>query len=50
MTAAVRSEVLTEVEGVAFAYPMPDGQRRDVLRSVDLSLARGELVALVGTN
>jgi iron complex transport system ATP-binding protein len=50
MTAAVGSEILTEVEGVAFAYPMPDGRRREVLRSVDLTLARGDLVALVGTN
>jgi iron complex transport system ATP-binding protein len=50
MTAAVGSEVLTEVEGVAFAYPMPDGRRREVLRSVDVTLARGDLVALVGTN
>jgi len=50
MTVAVRSEALAQVEGVAFAYPLPDGRRRDVLRSVDLSLARGDLVALVGTN
>jgi iron complex transport system ATP-binding protein len=50
MTAAVRTEILTEVQGVAFAYPMPDGRRREVLRSVDLTLARGDLVALVGTN
>jgi iron complex transport system ATP-binding protein len=50
MTAALGSEILTEVAGVAFAYPMPDGRRREVLRSVDLTLARGDLVALVGTN
>jgi iron complex transport system ATP-binding protein len=50
MTVAVRSEVLTEVEGVAFAYPVPDARRREVLRSLDLTLARGDLVALVGTN
>jgi iron complex transport system ATP-binding protein len=50
MTAAVGTEVLAEVEGVAFAYSMPDGRRREVLRSVDLTLARGDLVALVGTN
>jgi iron complex transport system ATP-binding protein len=50
MTAAVQTEILTDVQGVAFAYPMPDGRRRDVLRSVDLTLARGDLVALVGTN
>ena len=50
MTAAVRTEPLADLEGVAFAYPMPDGRRREVLRWVDLSLARGDLVALVGTN
>lgn len=50
MTAAVATDQLTSVEGVAFAYPMPDGRRREVLRSVDLTLARGDLVALVGTN
>jgi len=50
MTVAVRAEPLAAVEGVSFAYPLPDGGRREVLRSVDLSLARGELVAMVGTN
>jgi iron complex transport system ATP-binding protein len=50
MTAAVRTEPLAALEGVAFAYPVPDGRRREVLRSVDLTLARGDLVALVGTN
>jgi iron complex transport system ATP-binding protein len=29
---------------------MPNGRGREVLRSVDLTLARGDLVALVGTN
>ena len=50
MTAAIRTQPLAGLEGVAFAYPMPDGRRREVLRSVDLTLARGDLVALVGTN
>ena len=50
MTAAVRTEVLAAVDAVSFAYRLPDGHRREVLRSVDLTLARGELVALVGTN
>ena len=50
MTAAVRTDSLAALEGVAFAYRLPDGRPRDVLRSVDLTLARGELVALVGTN
>ena len=50
MTAALGSEVLTEVVGLAFAFPLPDGRRREVLSSVDLTLARGDLVALAGTN
>ena len=35
---------------LAFGYPLPGGRRRDVLRGVDLSIAAGELVALIGTN
>jgi iron complex transport system ATP-binding protein len=50
MTMAVRTAPLTALADVAFAYPLPDGGRREVLRSVDLTLARGDLVALVGTN
>ena len=50
MTVAVAASALAAVSGVAFGYPLPDGRRRDVLRSVDLTLARGDLVALVGTN
>ncbi len=50
MTAAVGTDALAALAGVAFGYPLPDGGRRDVLRSVDLTLARGDLVALVGTN
>jgi iron complex transport system ATP-binding protein len=50
MTAAVRTDSLAALRGVAFAYRLPDGATREVLRSVDLTLARGELVALVGTN
>jgi iron complex transport system ATP-binding protein len=50
VTVAVRAEPLAAVEGVSFGYPLPNGGRREVLRSVDLSLARGDLVAMVGTN
>ena len=50
MSAPAATDALAAVEGAAFAYRLPDGGRREVLRSVDLSLARGELVALVGTN
>lgn len=35
---------------LAFGYSLPGGRRRDVLRGVDLSVAAGELVALIGTN
>jgi iron complex transport system ATP-binding protein len=47
---AVQTEPLAALEGVSFAYPMPDGGRREVLRDVSLTLPRGDLVALVGTN
>ena len=50
MTATVGTDQLAALSEVAFGYPLPDGRRRDVLRSVDLALARGDLVALVGTN
>jgi len=50
VTVAVGAEPLAGVEGVSFAYPLPDGGRRPVLRSLDLTLARGELLAMVGTN
>lgn len=50
MSAAVHLEPLAALAGVSFAYPLPDGRRRAVLRSVDLAVPRGELVALVGTN
>ncbi|MDP9467947.1 MAG: ABC transporter ATP-binding protein, partial [Chloroflexota bacterium] len=50
MTVAAKAEPLAALKGVSFAYPLPGGRRREVLRSLDLSLPRGELVALVGTN
>ena len=50
MTAAVRAEPLAALAGVSFGYRLPDGRRREVLRATDLTLPRGELVALVGTN
>ena len=36
--------------GLVAGYPMPGGGRRLVLRGVDLAVARGELVALIGSN
>ncbi|HYM53292.1 MAG TPA: ABC transporter ATP-binding protein [Candidatus Dormibacteraeota bacterium] len=50
MTVALQTEPLCAVVGVSFGYPLPDGGRRQVLGGMDLKLARGELVALVGTN
>jgi iron complex transport system ATP-binding protein len=44
-----RAEVAV-ASGLAFGYHLPGGRRRDVLRGVDLSVAAGELVALIGTN
>ena len=50
MRIAVRAEPLSAVDGVSFGYPLAAGMRREVLRDCTLDLARGELVALVGTN
>jgi len=50
MSAAVQTDALTALAGVSFGYPLPDGDRREVLRDCTLALHRGELVALVGTN
>ena len=50
MTVTAAAEPLIAMSGVAFGYPLPNGRRREVLRSVDLALPRGELVAMVGTN
>ncbi len=50
MTAAVATDQLVAVHGLMAGYPLAHGGRREVLRGLDLLLARGELVALVGTN
>lgn len=50
MSTPLQLDALASLARVSFAYPLPDGRSREVLRSVDLRLPRGELVALVGTN
>jgi len=50
MTVAAATEQLVAVEGLVAGYPLPGGGRREVLRGLDLTLAAGDLVALVGTN
>jgi iron complex transport system ATP-binding protein len=50
VTVAVQAEPVAALQGVSFSYPQPDGRRREVLRSIDFTLPRGDLVALVGTN
>jgi iron complex transport system ATP-binding protein len=50
VTVAVGAGPLAALAGVSFAYPLADGRRRDVLSDVDLTLLRGDLIALVGTN
>jgi iron complex transport system ATP-binding protein len=50
VSAIVGTEMLIEARDLVVGYPLPGGGRREVLRGVDLVLARGELVALLGTN
>jgi iron complex transport system ATP-binding protein len=46
----VETGATAALRAVSFAYPEPDGGRREVLRGVDLALRPGELVALIGPN
>jgi len=50
VTAAVATDRLVAVRGLVAGYPLARGGRREVLRGLDLSLVRGELLALVGAN
>jgi iron complex transport system ATP-binding protein len=46
----VAARPLATLGSVHFAYPLPGGGRRPVLRGLDLALPAGDLVALLGTN
>ncbi|MEO8639675.1 MAG: ABC transporter ATP-binding protein [Chloroflexota bacterium] len=46
----VATDALVVARELVVGFPMPGGERREVLRGLDLALARGELVALLGTN
>lgn len=46
----VATDELVVARDLVVGFPLPGGGRREVLRGVDLALARGELVALLGTN
>src|SRR6185503_19340266 len=46
----VATEALVAASDLAVGFPLAGGGHREVLRGVNLALARGELVALMGTN
>lgn len=48
--ATARHAPVAAAAELSFGYPLPGGSRREVLRGVDLAVAAGELVALIGTN
>jgi iron complex transport system ATP-binding protein len=46
----VATDELVVARDLAVGFPLPGGERREVLRGVNLAVVRGELVALLGTN
>lgn len=50
MTAIVATAEVADGRALAFAYPLHGGGRRSVLGAVNLAVAPGELLALVGAN
>jgi iron complex transport system ATP-binding protein len=46
----VTADSIAALRGVDFAYPRPGAEPRSVLRGLDLALAAGDLVALLGAN
>ena len=46
----VTTDSIAALRGVDFAYPRPGAKPRSVLRGLDLALAAGDLVALLGAN
>jgi iron complex transport system ATP-binding protein len=50
MTSTIATEPLAAARDLVVGFPLPHGRRREVLRGLNLSLARGEVVALLGTN
>jgi iron complex transport system ATP-binding protein len=50
MSAVVAAQPLVALKGVNFAYPRTGGDPRPVLRNLDLELAAGDMIALLGAN
>ncbi len=47
---SIGTRTVAALQGVSFGYPLADGGRRPVLHDLDLAVARGEVVAVLGPN